>query len=281
MPEITATINSGTANSQRMARAKNEEMNQPYVFMGNMNIQHTPQFYVRIFNIGYDEHKIERPWVSFNPAQRGKIIIIPACKPNEKYSKPFVIADIVQEPVLNVSMGNFLTRGVDGRFLAQDAINPEDPQGSWRTVRPMNQGMMMNEGTNLYNWGVFWTVNEVPAAEELAAAKERMESYFNYLIEEAKSLFMGAPDQRRQIGRTHRRAANYFGLEFEWNQIYRAKQECPGCGMLLPITAVVCQKCPATFNWQKAIELGLRTVDQAVAAGILKPQAEEMAKKPK
>lgn len=274
----TATIDGGTRNAQRMTRAKADEMNPGYVFTGNANMQRTPEFYVRIFNVGSLEHRIERPWCRYNPAHRGKIILIPGCKPNEKYSAPFVIADVVQEPIYNLGQGEFATRGVSGKFLAQDAIHPDDPQGNWKTVRPSNAGLAQNEGTNLYRWGVFWTVEEVPSDEELKMAHSRMEEYYNQLIEEAKSLYMGGGEYRKQIGFTHRHAASYYGLEFDWNQVYRAQMECPGCGAKLPVSAVICQKCPATFNWTRALELGLRTVDQAVAFGIMEPQAAGLAK---
>jgi hypothetical protein len=280
MPVPTATIDGGSANAARMTRAMESEKNPPFVFTGNANLLHKPEYYVRIFNVGDMEHRIERPWVNFNPAHRARMIIIPACEAGEKYSKPFIIQDVIQVPVYSLGQGEFSTRGVDGRFLAQDAIHPEDPHGNWRTLRPINQGMASNEGTNLYRWGVFWTTNEIPAEDELKTAKTRQEEFYNHLIEEAKTYWMAGPEARRQIGNTHRRAASYFSLEFEWNQVYKARMECPGCGTSIPQTAVICFKCPATFNWQKALDLGLRTVKQAIEAGMLEPQAEEMAKKP-
>ena len=283
MTTPTATIGTDTPNAARMTRAMNQSNNPEYVFIGNANIVRTPEFYVRIFNVGDMEHRIERPWVSYNPAQGGKIIIIPACEEGKPYSKPFVIADVVQMPVRNLTSGEMDTRGVDGKFLAQDALNPEDPRGNWRTVRALNQAASLNEGTNLYHWGVFWTVNEVPSAEELKAANGRRDAYYNRLIEEAKALWMAGTEGRRQIGNTHRRAASYFHLEFEWNQLYRPTMDCPGCGSRVPQNAAICPNCPATFDWTRAMTLGLRTKQQAIDAGIIEGQAADMAEaaKPK
>jgi len=279
MPAPTAAISTGTPNAERMTRTMNQNSNPDFVFMGNANVARPPSFYVRIFNVSDYEQKIERPWVSFNPAHKSKVIIIKAKKPGEMYSAPFLISDVVQIPDRNIHTGQMGSYGVDGKFLAQDALNPDEPQGNWKTVRELGAGQAGNEGTNLYHWGLFWTLNETPTDEEVLTAVARMEANYNRLIDEAKTLWMSGEQGRKQIGNTHRRAAQYYRQEFEWNQVYKATQECPGCGSRISMVAVVCPKCPATLNWEKALSLGLRTVDQAVAAGIMEPQAEHLAKK--
>lgn len=283
MPEPNATLNGGNAQikraGQEATRAMTSEANPEYSFIGNANLMHTPAYFVRIFNVSEVEVKIERPWVNFNPTQRGKMIVIPARKEGERVSKPFLIADIVQVPIRNDSNKTYQSIGQRGEFLAQDALNPEDMTGSWKTVRTLSSGSPINEGTNLYHQGLFWTRNETPTDEEVDAAISRLEANYNRLIDEAKILWATGEQGRLQIGNTHRRAAQYFGMEFEWNVLYKSLQECPGCGSKISKAAVVCPKCPAVFNWEKALGLGLRTVDQAVAAGIMEPQAESMAPK--
>jgi len=283
MPEITARAEMGTENAQRMSNAKNREMNPPFVFTGNMNVLHKPEFFVRIWNVSKLEQRIERPWVNWNPAQRARMIIVPAREDGEEVGKPFIIQDVVQVPMENLGNGEFSTRGVDGKFLAQDAINPEDPRGNWKTFRPQNMGTGQNEGTNLYRWGCFWDTDSdrfaQPAKNLIETAVTRMEAHYNYLIDEAKALWGGGDKMRVQIGNTHRMAASYFELEFPWNQIYRAQKECPGCGTKVSKVAVVCSKCPATFDWTQALKLGLRTVAQAIEAGAIEGQAAELATK--
>ena len=282
MAQPNATIG-GSAQIKRAGvlatKAMTDEANPEFTFIGDANQQHTPQYFVYIFNVSDVEVKIERPWVNFNPTQRGKMIVVSARQEGERVSKPFKIADIVQVPLRNDTTRTYQSIGQHGEFLAQDALNPEDIQGNWRTVRAMATGSAINEGTNLYHWGLFWTKNEVPADEEVSAAVNRLEANYNRLIDEAKILWATGEQGRLQIGNTHRRAAQYFGMEFEWNVLYKSLQECPGCGSKISKAAVVCPKCPAVFNWEKALGLGLRTVDQAVAAGIMEPQAESMAPK--
>lgn len=282
MPEPNAAIGGSPAIKRAGALATQAMMNEAnpeYTFIGNANLQHTPQYFVRIFNVSDVEVKIERPWVNFNPTQRGKLIVIPARQEGERVSKPFTIADIVQVPLRNDNSKTYQSIGQRGEFLAQDALNPEDLTGSWRTVRTLTAGSSINEGTNLYHWGLFWTKNETPSDEEVGAAVGRLEANYNRLIDEAKLLWASGEKARLEIGNTHRRAAQHFGLEFEWNVLYRSLQECPGCGSRISKAAVVCPKCPAVFNWEQALALGLRTVEQAVAAGIMEPQAESMAPK--
>jgi hypothetical protein len=271
----TAGIATGTENAARMTRSKNLELNNNFVFTGDANLKHTPEFYVRIFNVAEKEQRVERPWV--HPGRLGQCIIIPACEHGKPFSKPFVIPDIIQMKVERPGSWDLSTRGVDGKFLAQDALDPDDMRGNWRTHRRKVATVGSNEGTDLYNWGCFWTTNEEPSAEELEAANKNLDLTCNELIEQAKMLWMGGAQERRQVGNTHRFAAAHFGMSFEWNQLYTKKRECEGCGHLCSETAVICPNCPATFNWEKALSLGLRTVAQAVAAGIMEPQAEVIA----
>src|SRR4029077_17684840 len=207
-------------------KAMIDQANPEYTFIGNANLQHTPQYFVRIFNVSDVEVKIERPWVNFNPTQRGKLIVVPARQEGERVSKPFTIADIVQVPIRNDGNKTYQSIGQRGEFLAQDALNPEDMQGNWRTVRSLSPGSSINEGTNLYHWGLFWTNNETPTDEEIAAAVNRLDANYNNLIDEAKLLWASGEEGRKKIGNTHRRAAQHFGLEFEWNVLYRSLQEC-------------------------------------------------------
>jgi len=281
MAEITAVIDTGSANARRMTATKNREVNDNFVFTSDANLTHEPKFWVGIFNVADFEHRIERPWV--HPQRMGQLIVVPACEPGQDYSKPFVIPDIVQMKVERPGSWEIGTRGADGRFLAQDAINPEDPKGNWKTVRDAGTGVSMNEGTNLYYYGCFWTTAPTkeelqPTEEELKFARTRLERTYNRLVQEANLLFLQGARGIEQIGHLHRKAANYFGIVSGWNETHVRKLACPNCGEPLIQSAAVCTKCPAVINWQKALDLGLRTVKQAVEAGIIEPQAEHMGR---
>lgn len=277
-----ASIESGSANARRMTAAKHREMNDNFIFTGDANLTHTPQFWVGIFNVSDIEHRIERPWV--HPQRMGQLILIPACEQDQPYGRPFIIPDIVQQKVERPGSWELGTRGVDGRFLAQDALNPEDPRGSYKTVRPVGEGLAANEGTNLYHLGCFWitatTKEELhPDQEQLDTARTRLETRYNDLIQEANLLHVQGPQGIVQIGNLHRRAANYFGLTFPWNERHGRKLPCTNCGTNLHPSAAVCTNCGAVINWTRAIELGIKTPEQAIAAGVMKEQAEATAPK--
>jgi hypothetical protein len=268
------------ATSETMSREKNGE----FVFTGDANLSHQPAFWVRIWNVSDLEQRIERPWVM--PGHAGKIIVVPAREQGQKISKPFFIPDIVQLPVFRPGSTEINTRGVDGKFLAQDALNPEDMKGSWKTVRTVLAASLANEGTNLYWWGLFWDRTQGPDKDEpadpeaAAKAVERLEINYNRLIDEANIMALN-PKTVAEIGHTHRRAANYFGRSFTWNMRYEKQNPCANCGTSLPLTASRCYQCKKVFDWTRALAEGTATEAEAIAAGILQSQAEHMAKKPR
>ncbi len=269
MPPVTATLGGRHQAAVAAAtQAKNQQENPEYNFIGDANTIRQVQYYVHIFNVSEVEVRIERPWVSFNPAGMARVIIVPPCLPGERVSKPYKIADVVQTPLRNDGTKTVTLIGNKGEFLAQDAINPEDPTGNWKTMRERGIGQSFNEGVNLYHWGLFWTRNEVPTDEEVGTARRRLVANYNRLVNEAKMLWAGGEQKRLEIGETHRRAASHFKLEFPWNTLYTEQKQCPQCGTTASPSAAVCanKECPVVFDWDQAVALGLRTHEQAEAA---------------
>jgi hypothetical protein len=278
---VTAQISYGTQNANKQADIKNNSQNNQFVFTGDANLAHVPAYYVAIYNVSDEEQKIERQWVS--PGKRGKIMIIPARKEGERVSKPFIIPDIVQMATDHAGSWEMGTRGVDGRFLAQDALNPEDMRGSWRTVRPRGEAEYANEGTNLYLVGCFWTIihrppqpGDGPTEEEISTATARLEETYNTLIDTANVLALEGASGAKQIGHRHRRAANYFGRSFTWNMRYEKKNQCPNCAESLPATATRCYRCKHVLDWIGAIEAGTATPAEAREHGINLVQVDQM-----
>jgi hypothetical protein len=287
MPPIyvkeTASIIGSTPKAKKQSEIWAQEKNDNFMFTGDANLRHVPKYFVRIFNVSDMEQRIERPWVM--PGKGGKMIVVPAKEDGQRYSRPFLIPDIVQMPTDRAGGWEMGTRGIDGKFLAQDAINPEDPSGNWKTVRTRLESSLSNEGTNLYHFGLFWdstpgTDTSVPPSEDaLRVAVERLEANYNRLIDEAQLMSIN-PKMMDQVGHLHRRAANYFGRSFTWNIRYEKQNQCPNCGTALPMTASRCftQGCRRVIDWTRALEEGTATVEEAIAAGVLEAQAENMGK---
>ena len=285
VPPTASIVGANTPRARRQSDTWSNEKNANFVFTGDANLRHEPQYYVGIFNVSDMEQRIERPCV--NPGRGGKLIIVPAKEESQRYSRPFLIPDILQEPVDRAGSWELGTRGVDGKFLAQDALNPEDPRGNWRTVRTVAEATLANEGTNLYHYGCFWETTgpegkDAPSEEAVNMAVKRLETTYNRLITEANTFALQGERGVALIGHLHRRAANYFGINVSWNQLYEKKNQCPSCGRSLPVTASRCagpNGCGYVFNWEKAIADGVANVEEAIAAGVNIGQAVDMGEK--
>lgn len=283
--QVNSTISGGSDIARRLTEGKMREANQNFVFSGNANLTHEPKYFIHILNVSDREHLVERPWV--HPQRLGSVIVIPACQAGQKVSNAFRIPDIVQMKHERPGHWQFYTTGADGKFLAQDALNPDDMTGNWKTTRKVNQGALTNEGTNLYNKGCFWIRSDAPAKElEAAIAKaiERMEAYYETLIEDANQFYLEGGKGILLINHTHRRAARYmfeqYGREVEWNKVFRRKIPCTLCGE--PINAVAAiHRCAdghtAIIDWHRAFAGGFVTREQAAAHGLFSEQVEHMA----
>jgi hypothetical protein len=104
--------------------------------------------------------------------------------------------------------------------------------------------------------GVFVCQGDVPTAEEIAGAQEKLDGFYRALVASAD----------REWERSHsylfihdlqRRAAAQLGIEKEWHYQARETEECPGCGDRVKPGVAVCKSCHAILNREKALALGL------------------------
>lgn len=277
MAEANATI-SYTPKAQEGARATEARLNDPQrqgaaFISGDANLRRPPMGYVYIYNVSPIEHHIERPWVG--PQRLGKIIILPECKPDEKYSKPFVIPDPLQEVTPRIAgSAELIARGVDARFYAQDAICPDQPHANWRTLQPMNAAAMGGEGTNLYALGAFWEESNPPSEEAVQKARERLTETFNRLVQQGSALHAQAKTQ--EITNLMHTAAEWLHVNVDWHKKYRPEVECPGCGDFVHsgIARHMKQDCLWVFDKKRAWEGGQASREEAIAWGLV---AEEPA----
>ena len=268
MPRPTATVlGTATPNARRMTRAKMEEMNPSGIMLNNAFLNRTPAYYVYVYNVSDMQHRIERPWA--HPA-----VTIPPCEEGEAYSRPFIIPDIVAEVTPTVGgRVSLAVNGTDGKFLAQDAIHPEQIGGDWQSYQAPQISMSGSFGTDLYALGCWWSLNESPEpdSDEVMTARGRMEATYQRLIDEATLLSLGSQDDRKKIYASHHRAANYFKLSAPWHQRFTAKVECEGCGQIIPANVarhMPKDVCGFVRNWPAAIRGGMATREEARAAGI-------------
>lgn len=274
MPAPNATLATGSAHSRRLSRAKNSEMNDNFVLAADANANRKPAYFIYVFNVSNRDIKIDRPWA--HPS-----VILKATPSGAEYGPPFVLEDIKQETVDRAGSWEMGTRGVRGEFLAQDLLNPDRmwvPNQSnepyWKTESPGSVVDSGNEGTNLYAFGCFWDTQNPPSPEAVLKARARLEGTYNGLVENANLLALQGASGLRQIGPLHRIAANYLGVETEWNRIMRGKHTCPGCGDMVPTGInrhMPKDKCGYVFDWDKALAGGQATTKEAIDAGVMEP----------
>jgi hypothetical protein len=268
MPLANAAIlGTDTDNAKRMTRAKMSEKNDRFIFSGDANLRRVPEYYVYIYNVGPFQHEITRPWA--HPK-----LVIPPCREGELISRPFVIPDIVQEPQQTAGSWTLNIRGLDGKFLAQDAIHPDFPTGNWENYRPIDVGHAVNDGTDLYKFGVWWTLDPEPALDspEVLAARSLLEATCQNLIQQATELSMSGAEGLKMINSHMHRAADLFKITAPWHQRFTSKVECEGCGELINASVVrhmPKDKCGYVRDWEAALRAGMATKAEAIAAGVM------------
>jgi hypothetical protein len=192
-------------------------MNGQVEYQPNSLSQFAPKYKVYIFNVGPLSWTVDPITKIDNRIPKGSAgsYAIEACPPGKSYSKPLILPSIVRSSYLDAATGAMKTDDVEGKYVAQDIINP-NTGGDW------------SEGVNLTERGVFWTFNAVPTEEELAEARAKLEVYLRKMLAAATEL-----ETRGQLGSitpNMRLAATYFKEDRKWNPIYRAIGECPSCG---------------------------------------------------
>ena len=188
--------------------------------------------------------------------------VIPECPQGERVSKPLVLDPWPASSYWSVAEDCMKLWHDEGKFVAQDIVHPQI-------------GNDWSYGQNLDDYGVFWTMNKVPTDAEIAAARVKMESYFRMLLAEATK--METNGDLEKITPHMRLAATYFGEDRPWNKIFKKTAECSFCGLPMK-EGIVIHGCGAVYDWPKAIAAGMRTKEQAIAAGAIKEDAPAKSK---
>jgi hypothetical protein len=285
MPRSNATmLGSDTPNARRMTRAKMDEFNPSGILLNNAFLNRKPAYYVYLYNAGDLPRRIERPWA--HPA-----VLLSPCEPGEAYSKPFIIPDIVAEAIPQAGRTGLAVNGVDGKFLAQDALFPDNPFGSWEDYQPTPAGMAQNIGTDLYARGCWWSLDPSPEvdSEEVLTARNRITRHYEHLVQQATEFSMQGLEGMKQITGEMHHAADFFKLKTSWHQHFTAQIECPGCSQTIPLGTMRHMPktvCGFVLNWPGAVRGGMATREEARDAGIIltdstTPDADEVPAKAK
>jgi hypothetical protein len=241
----------------REARLREESMNGQLLYTpDNASFSADPPYKVYVFNLGPTRHMVEKGSCG--------TFVIPACDPDQAISNPLVLPSVVRDSFFVEQ--EMKTHSVSGEFMAQDIVHPITSGGkSWWSF-----------GANLDDLGVFYTRNETPTEQEIAAAREKMETTYRKLLAMASSI--EAAGRIDDITPLMRIAASYFGEDRSWNRIYKKTTECPGCGEPAK-QGIIRHPCGFIFDPDRALLAGM--IGPELHAQMLKLRKAEGAPGPK
>lgn len=142
----------------------------------------------------------------------------------------------------------------DGYKEVSRMLNPRNPG----TDQNFDDAASINQGGNLNLYGVFWSTSNPPEAEELAAARKRLEKTYRGELERMAAA--KTPDEARVMANNiSHAAADYFGYSGSWHQSdirlqkpAASQVDCPNCAEKIAVGAAVCGKCGAVLDEEKA-----------------------------
>lgn len=261
--EVQARIVSGSqlAAEQTAARNRTEnEKNLPITFTNfsdDPNITRAPQYYIHVYNISPRAREVRRP-PSF------PLIRFAACPKGQPYIKAAEIPNIVNEKWVDAASGEIRNRGIIGERFAMDLLNPTNLGiDCWQEITDDAQSWIDAGGTDdLTRRGLFWTLNDPPKQWELDRAKERLEKHYRNMLLVADSYWQSPDaDQKRNIGREHHDAADYYRVKNVWHTVAELPSLCPNCGENLPNPNVpyhrnsLGERC--VIDWKRTLESGV------------------------
>src|SRR5579872_1493028 len=182
------------------------------------------QYLVYLYTVSRREFTIYRPPLIHS-------LIITACPTGERYRLVRGLPHPFAQPDINPSNGEPIIYYHDARFVAQDICNPDNLSLDQDSYLKASGDRALGSGVNLSEQGVFWSLNNPPKEEEIAAAEKRRDIYYKRLIDQANSLAASDPKALHDIlNQDYHLAAEHFGLDTSWHQVLKPMAECPNCG---------------------------------------------------
>lgn len=159
---------------------------------------------------------------------------IPACPDDKEYVAAAPIPGIFTEPVIvNETTMELRMEPGGGQYIAQQVLGV---------------GMFIPKRDSFAPMGVFIGSqvgpNAKPTKEELAEARQTLNEYFAFLVNEARTAYQN--NDQKAITDRHRLAARRLKLENEvWYaaRTATARQSCPACGTTCDNGIVLCPNC--------------------------------------
>jgi hypothetical protein len=270
MPEVQASVK----YSEGLSKSQTTAHNDGFSVFGSQNyaFSRPADYLVYVYNISEQEHVVSRPPLFSEMKLKGRA-------PSEEYKLVAVFPQPLNLPKGNVDSNEVDFFVQDTRRFVMDMINPDN--------LGINQDSFIEKstsgGTNdLGAKGLFWSLNgpstkayknpygEAPTAEEVLAARKRLEKRYRHLLDQAKATEVSNPANLREIlSPEHHAAAEYFAESFSWHSKQVRADYCGICGEKIRAGAAFHKTEDGGFcvvDWERTIKAGARTRAQAYEA---------------
>jgi hypothetical protein len=270
MPEIQASV----AYSKDLSKSQTTAHNDGFSVFGSQNyaFSRPADYLVYVYNISEQEHVVSRPPLFSEMKLKGRA-------PSEEYKLVAVFPQPLNLPKGNVDSNEVDFFVQDTRRFVMDMINPDN--------LGINQDSFIEKSTSgrtndLGAKGLFWSLNgpstkayknpygEAPTAEEVLAARKRLEKRYRHLLDQAKATEVSNPANLREIlSPEHHAAAEYFAESFSWHSKQVRADYCPSCGEKMRAGAAFHKTEEGGYcvnDWDRTIKAGARTRAQAFEA---------------
>ena len=234
-----------------------------FQFNFNVNdylLSRKPEYFVYLYNVSEQAYEVSRPPIALK-------IKIPGRKVGEKYALAGQFPQPIWIPESTPDKPDLSVVPQDAKRFAMDICNPEN-LGLDQDAVP-DARFALSSGANLGKKGVFWSLNNPPTEQEINSAVNRMEKYYEYLLQEADAVAVASP-QTLQLTLTpeHHTACDYFGMERTWHGKKTKPMDCPNCGTRVKegIAFHVVDGDLCVIDWARTVKAGKRTRAQAFEA---------------
>jgi len=239
--------------------------------------RHIAEYHVYLYNVSARTFPKAGPYEVVNiPGVTDTDPYLPGMKANEKYHYVTSFPQPMLMPKFDSQTSEIGQIRVDARRYVMDIVNPDNKSLDLNTIIPDKD--VFSVGNNLSQKGVFFALTNPPTIQDVRAAYDRMEAYYNGLRTRAQTLEVTNKAQlNEELGSNPDFAymAEYFGESFTWRRKGTRPEECPNCGEQKPFgrkfhvnkeLGFICVE-PSVAGWQAAVQAGVKTKAEAKEAG--------------
>lgn len=221
MAEVNSEIRAVNAPDNVKSRALAADLNL-HDGVWDTSLYHAFDYWVYIYTVSDREFTVSQPPLF------PRLIIRPR-KQDERVSLAVRLPSPFNQVDREGAVGDLMCRPHKGEIVAQSICNPNNVTLNQDAIPP--ESSILGLGQDLNAQGVFWSLKNPPAEEEIVKAEARRERYYRSLLDRARQLENTNPKELEfLINQDYHMAADYFHVETTWHKKFERFVDCPNCG---------------------------------------------------